>query len=392
MNVGILDHLSLRLGGSQLVAAWIATVLSRQADVELIHTGRGYRLPALAAAFEVDLDRVEERVVPGVPRTFARSLRTDLRGGRWFDRALTERYDLFVYVGHGMPPYSWAGQGMIHCQFPFEASPELTAQGDPRWGRRLAPDRWLRGALYRRRWRSRLGGYRTVLGNSRFTAGWIERLWGVPADVLYPPVRAVAPPRQRENVIVSLGRFVRSDRKGTAAQIEAFARVHPRLEGTWRLIMMGFCADLPEDQEALGRLRTRAAGLPVTFVVNAPRQEILSRLAAARIFWHTAGLDGLASTEPRYMEHFGIATAEAMQLGCVPIVPAGGGQPEIVEDGISGFVCGSLASLEQQTVELAADEVRWHTMSQAAIKRGGRFGPDEFERRLVTLLGTDRSS
>jgi glycosyltransferase involved in cell wall biosynthesis len=275
---------------------------------------------------------------------------------------------------------------MAYCQFPFEASWELTARGDSRWADRFRLDRWLRVQLYRWRWRKRVGGYSKVLANSRFTATWIEKLWGVSAEVLYPPVRAVATPRPRENVIASLGRFVRSDRKGTAAQIEAFARVRPRLEGNWRLVMMGFCADLPEDREALEQLRRRAADLPVVFVVNAPRQEILSRLAAAKVFWHTAALENLASTKPRYMEHFGIATAEAMQLGCVPIVPAGGGQPEIVEHAVSGFVCEDFETLERRTVELAADEPRWRAMSRAATQRGGRFAPDGFERHLIALL------
>ena len=386
MRIGIFDHLSLRLGGSQLVAAWIAAVLSRQADVELIHSGQAYRLPELAAAFEVALDRVKERIISNVPHSFARSLRADLREERRFDRTLTEGYDLFIYTGHGVPPYSWAARAMAYCQFPFEARPELTVQADPRWPTRFRLDRWLRAQLYRRRWRRRLSGYSHVLGNSHFTAAWIEKLWGVHAETLYPPVSAVAPPRERANVIASLGRFVRSDRKGTAAQIEAFDRVRPRLEGDWRLVMMGFCADLPEDREALERLRARAAGLPVTFVVNVPRQEILSRLAEAKIFWHTAALEALTSAEPRHMEHFGIATAEAMQLGCVPIVPAGGGQPEIVEHEVSGFVCKDFETLEQRTVELAADECRRCSMSQAAIQRGALFGPGNFERHLVALL------
>jgi glycosyltransferase involved in cell wall biosynthesis len=225
-----------------------------------------------------------------------------------------------------------------------------------------------------------------VVANSRFTAGWIERLWDVRAHVVYPPVTATAPPCPRENVIASLGRFVQSDRKSTTAQIEAFARVRGRLGGDWRLTMMGFCADLPEDRASLERLRGLASGLPVEFVVNAPRREILSRLAAAKVFWHTTALADLASTEPCYMEHFGIATVEAMQLGCVPIVPAGGGQPEIVEHEISGFVCETFGGLEQHTVELASDGSRVGVMSQAAIKRGGAFGPDAFERRMLAVV------
>ncbi len=387
MRVGIFDHLSLRLGGSQLVVAWIASILARQAEVEVIHCGRGYRVATLAGAFGVELDRVRERVLDSVPQTFARSLRADLLGERRFDRTLTEGYDLFVYSGHGVPPYSWAARAIAYCHFPFEASPALSAQSDPRWWHRLPADRWIRSQLYRHRWRRRLGRYSDVIGNSQFTAGWIERLWGVRAQVVYPPVTAVAAsPGPRERAIVSLGRFVRSDRKNAAAQIEAFARVRGRLGDGWRLIMMGFCADLPEDRESLERLRRLASGLPVVFLANAPRQEVMTRLATAKVFWHTAGLGDVGSTEPRYREHFGIATVEAMQLGCVPIVPTGGGQPEIVEHGISGFVCDGFEALERRTVELAADGARWDAMSQAAMKRGVGFGPDVFERRLATLL------
>jgi glycosyltransferase involved in cell wall biosynthesis len=86
------------------------------------------------------------------------------------------------------------------------------------------------------------------------------------------------------------------------------------------------------------------------------------------------------------MEHFGIATVEAMRLGCVPIVPAGGGQPEIVEHGISGYVCESLDALERHTVELAGDERRLRAMGEAANTRGRVFGAEAFERRLVSLV------
>jgi len=386
MRVGILDHLSARLGGSQLVVAWIASILSRQAEVDLIHCGHGYGLATLAAAFEIDLGRVQERVLDRMPLSFARSLRDDIREGRRFDRTLTEGYDLFIYSGHGVPPYSWAARAAAYCHFPFEANPVLMAESDPRWSHRRPLDRALRRQLYRHRWRRRMGGYTRVLANSRFTAGWIETLWGVSAHVVYPPVTAMAPRSQRDNVIVSLGRFVRTDHKSAAGQIEAFTRVRHRLPGDWRLVMMGFCADVAEDREHLKRLQRLASGLPVDFVVNAPRREILARLAAAKIFWHTAALEDLVSTEPRYMEHFGIATVEAMQLGCVPIVPAGGGQREIVEHDISGFACDAFEVLERYTAELASDGRRWAAMSEAAIKRGGTFSSDVFERRLQELL------
>ena len=70
MKIGIFDHLSRKVGGGQLVAAQMAAQLSHGHDVELIHCGEGYSLSSLAKAFEVDLGRVKERVIPNSYESF----------------------------------------------------------------------------------------------------------------------------------------------------------------------------------------------------------------------------------------------------------------------------------------------------------------------------------
>ena len=86
--------------------------------------------------------------------------------------------------------------------------------------------------------------------------------------------------------------------------------------------------------------------MPVTFIVNAERSVVLRHLAEAKLFWHTAGIsDDTRTTAPAKMEHFGIATVEAMLAGCVPLAPAHGGQVEIVEHGLSGYLCRNTENL-----------------------------------------------
>ncbi|HEU4682892.1 MAG TPA: hypothetical protein VFS39_00130, partial [Nitrospira sp.] len=121
-RIGIFDHVSLRLGGSQLVVAHMAETLSREYSVEIVHSGLGYSLPALEDAFEVDLSLVKQRIVKDSLRTFSPpGLRTSLLRQRLAaDRELTEPYDLFIYSGHGAPPFCYAGRGLIYCHFPFE--------------------------------------------------------------------------------------------------------------------------------------------------------------------------------------------------------------------------------------------------------------------------------
>jgi glycosyltransferase involved in cell wall biosynthesis len=275
----------------------------------------------------------------------------------------------------------------VYCHFPFEAEPVTTARASESWATRPAIERWVRRALYRRSWRRRMRGYQRVLANSRFTAGWIEQLWGRRADVVYPPVAAAPPAAEKRDVIVTLGRFIQTDRKGAATQLDAFARAQPGLPPGWRLQMLGFCADVPGDRAYLDRLRAQAAQLPVMFVVNAPRAEILHELAAAKVFWHTMGLDDLDAIPPYHREHFGIATVEAMRAGCVPIVPASGGQPEVVEHGVNGFLCRNVDDVVRHTLALAQDDGRRRALSEAAVWQSRRFGPEAFEKAFAASVG-----
>ena len=70
-RVGIFDHASLRLGGSQLVVANMAAHLSQLYEVDMIHSGQGYTLAGLATAFGLDLTRVTERIMNNSLGTFS---------------------------------------------------------------------------------------------------------------------------------------------------------------------------------------------------------------------------------------------------------------------------------------------------------------------------------
>ena len=396
MRIGILDHESGRPGGSQLVAAWIARVLSDRYSVEFIHSGRGYGLADLSKVFDLDLGRVRERVVESSLERFAiPGRRSLLRERLRRDRALTRPYDLFVYSGHGAPPFCFARRGLVYCHFPFQTRPRLTLAEDPHWCRRGRVDRRLRGTLYEWLWGRRLRGYAKILANSRFTAEWIERLWGYPAEVVHPPVASGAPPATKRDVIVSVGRFIATDHKNLSLQLAAFSELVARADGDWRLRLIGFCTDAAEDRAHLAGLRERARDLPVEFVVNADRTSLLAHLAEAKLFWNTTGLSDEEPPEPCCMEHFGIATVEAMAAGCVPLAPAFGGQVEIVGHEVNGFLCADVGELVQHSLALIRDEPLRARMSRAAAERSRAFEPSVFDgriRRLVGELVADRGS
>jgi glycosyltransferase involved in cell wall biosynthesis len=390
LRVGIFDHMSADLGGGQLVTARMASQLSRECSVEIIHNGAGYSKDQLGAAFAVDLGSVSERIVPDVPESFSvpgpRSLLSYLTEGLRFDRALTSPYDIFVYSGHGVPPVCYARNGIIYCHFPFEEDP-LAAEGRESLRRhRTALGRLARTVGYQWLWSRRFRGYRP-LANSEFTASWVERLWKVVPSVVYPPVTPINPAIKR-NLIVSIGRFDRRDRKQFKAQVRSFRNFLGRVNEDWTLRVLGFCRDSSEDREQVEELHKFARDLPITFVVNADRETIVSSLGEAKLFWNTRGLaeEGAEALPPRLMEHFGIATVEAMSAGCVPCAPANGGQVEIIEHGISGILCADERALAEESSRLARTQRVWVEMSHRARERSSAFRPAMFDERISEVV------
>ena len=393
MRIGIFDHISPKLGGGQLVAAQMAAQLSRGHDVELIHCGEGYSLSSLAKAFEVDLSRVRERVVsnslesfnlPGQVSTLAY-----LGDGLRANRKLTELYDLFIYSGHGVPPFSSARKGLIYCHFPIEGCPSETLGSAEAFKRKSPLSRRMLLAAYDCLWRYRMSGYQAILANSMFTAHWIKQVWKKEAEVVYPPVSLQVPDVGKRNMIVSIGRFIDShNNKNHVQQLKAFAKLLGKVGSGWSLNLIGFCSFAPKEVAYLDELRRLAKDMPVTFVVNAERSEVLGHLAGARLFWHTAGIsDDNGTTAPAKMEHFGIATVEAMLAGCVPLAPAHGGQVEIVEHGLSGYLCRNTEELVEYSARLVGDQQLLDQMGRRAIDRGRVFNQSIFSQRIAQVVG-----
>jgi glycosyltransferase involved in cell wall biosynthesis len=383
VGVGILDHTGSSLGGAQLVVAHLAEILSQRYDVEIIHPGAAYTIETLARSFDLDLRRVKERRIENLPASFAvPGTEPSLRAMMKEARSLTERYDLFLYSGHGVPPFCYARRGLVYCHFPMESSPDQGLQKDPRWVQRRALDRWWRWIAYRFLWRQRMNGYDKILANSSFTAKWIERRWGRRAEVLYPPVDLCVPKSEKRNLIVSVGRFTGGGRsKNQFAQVQAFREFLMQVSG-WQLCLIGSYGEMQEDQTYLSAVRQAAQGLPVTFLLRVDRDAICRTLAEAKLFWHTAGLSVNEAESPEWLEHFGIATVEAMRAGCVPIVTAAGGQLEIVEDSVNGFLIQDLRELSQKSATLARDEILMARVSGQAQQRSLAFTREDFDRRI----------
>ena len=387
-RIGIFDHTGGSLGGAQLVAGSLAATLSHSYDVELISDSREFTLEKLASAFNLDLQGVRERIFSGV-WTYGfeipgeQSLRQQFRTSR----ALTAPYDLFIYCGHRVPPFCYGRKGLVYCHFPKTGSPANELLMSPRWTHRRFWDRIVRRVAYEALWRFRMRRYEAVLTNSCFSAEWMTRRWRLHAEVVYPPVDLTVPAVRKQNLIVTIGRFDACTlrNKEQLAQVQAFRAFLRKAPGEWKLLLIGSCYSAAEE-EYLRTVRQAAEGLPVSFLVNVDRDVISSILARAKLFWHTQGLSNDDTEKPWEAEHFGIATVEAMRAGCVPIVIASGGQKEIVQHGVTGFLCEDTTGLVDYTLAVIQSSHLFHMLSEGARRRSMDFTRDAFADRIIRIV------
>ncbi|MBV9181815.1 MAG: glycosyltransferase family 4 protein [Acidobacteria bacterium] len=390
VRIGVLDHTGPSLGGGTMVAARVAWLLSELYSVELIRDWSGFNVAQVSAAFSLDLAAVGCRGLVDIWESFAIPSRYSFRRQLQRSRELTGEYDLFIYAGHWIPPFCYGQHGLIYCHFPIDVPlDEQLLLSDERWKKRPSADRWLRTQAYRLAWRACLSGYDHILANSAFTAHWMKQRWQIPADVLYPPIALEVGDSKKHNRIVSVGRFVSDQRssKGQLEQVAAFRDFLERAQAPWELWLIGSCY-AEHDRAYLRAVEQAASQLPIRFLINPERDQVLEVLRGGKIFWHTGGLYENQTADPVFSEHFGMATVEAMRAGCIPVVISSGGQREIIQHGINGFLSSNMEELVSNTVALAEQSSRLAELAKRAVERSDQFHARVFDRRILELVET----
>lgn len=387
LRIGVYDLYWNTLGGGEQVDGTIAQVLAAHHDVTLL----GPEPPDVERFRErlgVDLSGCEFRVVTDDEQASGASADFDVFvNGTYLSRAVN-RAPLGYYYVHfpQVPPRRGDALRQRACVVGVRAMRALPMRELPLRLREVAAgfDRRIVRTDF-------LPSYRRYLANSAFTAGWVERLWGVPADVLYPPVRPGVQPGEERDLVLGLGRFfdpAHGHCKKQLELVEAFARLHRSGAAPgWELALVGG-ADAKDREYALA-VKRAALDLPVSVHLNARGETVERLLGEASLFWHAAGYGEDPDRHPDRFEHFGIALVEAMAAGAVPVVYGAAGPAEIVEDGVSGRHWHTLDELVSVTTDLVADPARRAELASGARRRAEHFAADRFAERLLGHLHVD---
>jgi len=369
-RIGIYDHAFHYIGGAQKYGSTIAQTLQDDFEVTLL-ANKPVALADLQSWYGLDLSRCRLKVVP-LPFFEEKGRHPQIVDAGEVDTCRDENpfhpvsresgnYDIFINNGMLEMVYPLANTSLFICHF---------------------PERKKSRYFYVRR-------YTEIVHNSLYTARWIEKRWNLtPHKHIYPPVdmEPAVFPLKKENIILSVSRFDEGGNKQQLDMIrvfEEFVRSQPREMAGWKLVLVG---GSPSHNPYLERIQAylqqpRAAEIELR--VNVSASELKSEYGRAKIFWHFCGL---GQTDPAKVEHFGMTVAEAMQNGCVPVVFRGGGQTEIVEDSLSGFLFSSEKELTDKTLGLLENPGRLEEMSVSAHQRGKAFRHEVFTDAVRSYL------
>lgn len=359
MKIGIFDPYLNTLGGGEKYMLALAKCLSEKHDVYVFwdRTKEAEIKSGAMQRFGFNLDTIH----------FADNIfsaKTSLFKRIWE----SNKYDSIVYLSDGTIPVSLKKNFIIHFQFPVE---------------------WVKKTLWTK---FKLLQVKNIICNSKFTKLYIDKKFNVRSDVVYPPVSIQSNgSAEKKDIILHVGRFgISREGKNFKKQdfmIEVFKQMFKlKLVEGWKFVMI--ISVRVEDKEKLGSLREQAKGFPIEIIESPSNEKLWEMYGKAKIYWHASGFGEDLEKHPERAEHFGIATAEAMGAGVVPVVINAGGQPEIVIDGKNGFLWDTKEELIEKTKQLIINQKLWKQLSDAGKKSVAKFSEEQFcneAKRIIAL-------
>lgn len=382
MRVGIFAPNFLAYGGGEKYVCKIAEILSREHDVDLITSDMSERqfaeaLKTLENRLNVNLRDVNLKVLatPGIAKKnfFVNRITNSVMLSK-----CSKRYDLFINQRREkfFPQPAFASKNIMIVEVPPT---------------NLKPPGLFERVVMKFFVDSNLSSYDRIIVNSHFVKKTVEYKYGRKAEVLYPPIDLQPEHCSfKERYILSVGRFfMEGHSKKQLEMIQAFKQLCDDAEldkGHWEYHLVGGVLSDESSQLYKRMCEKEAEGYPVFFHFNAPYETVKDLYSRSMLFWHATGFNEDENNHPAEMEHFGIATAEAMSYGCVPVVVGKGGQPEIVHHGLNGLLWNNIEELKESTLNLIKDPKRRDKLAKAAIETSRQFQTDQFEIRVKELL------
>ena len=190
----------------------------------------------------------------------------------------------------------------------------------------------------------------------------------------------------KDPLIVSIGRFFSGGHnKKHLEMVRAFENLCADGLVGWRLVLVGGVGQRSEDQAYFREVERESRGSPIDLFPDADEQTVCDLRDRAALGWHATGYGESVTDYPERFEHFGMAIAELMAAGAVPIVFDGGGLREIVEHERNGYRWRTLDELCEYTMALIRNGRRRVRFAKAAQQRAELWSLGNYQRRILAM-------
>ncbi|TWJ33023.1 glycosyltransferase [Geobacter argillaceus] len=368
IKVAIYDHVMHVIGGGQRYAATIAEELNKE-NYNVTYIGnREIALHDLERWYGLSLEGVKLKIIH-LP--YYDNLGDEIIDPNLATQApqnplepiseVSAGYDIFVNANMAVQVNPLSPVSILICHFP-----------DAERSRYFYAD-----------------NYDYVINNSKYGSEWTLKRWDIEAyNFLYPSVDMQNDmiPDIKENIILSVARFEPGGSKKQLEMINAFIQLCAldiNVKEKWTLCLAGGTISENPYLEKLKKIVSENADLKINIMTNLGLIELKQLYAKSKIFWHACGL---SEDNPHLREHFGMTTVEAMQNYCVPVVFNGGGQKEIVEHGVSGYLFNDIYDLISNTVIIVNDSVKLKKVSEGSALKAMQFSRSSFNTKVKDLF------
>ncbi|EKD86930.1 MAG: glycosyl transferase family 2 [uncultured bacterium] len=356
MKIGIFDPYLDDLGGGEKYMLTLASCLSKNNDVNLFWDKKE-DLDIVTERFSIDMSKVN--VVKNIFNKnygFLNRLRE------------SKKYDSIIVLSDGSIPWVLSKKLFLHIQQPI---PSVSYS--------------LKDSI-------KIGKVTKVFCNSTFTQSFLDKKLKNKSIVIYPPIELKPRDIKKENIILSVGRFrVKNvgmpDYKKQSVLVDVFSKMYDEGLRDWKLILA--TSVKKDEEEEFEKLREKARGKPIEFLVNKKNDELWDIYSQAKIYWHATGFGEDLVSRPDFAEHFGISTVEAMGGGAVPVVINAGGQKEIIDDCVDGFLWEDLDGLIKNTLFLINNPEKLEKMSKKSKSKAQKFAEKDFCKEVQSLVVND---
>ncbi|HRN70581.1 MAG TPA: glycosyltransferase family 4 protein [Candidatus Woesebacteria bacterium] len=352
MKIAIYDPYLDALGGGEKYMMTAAEALSQHHEVTILWD------------HENDIEKVEDRFGLDLSKTKISHNIFSSQVSAFQRLQKTKDYDVLLYLSDGSIPVVRC-KLVIHFQFPIE---------------------WITV-----NWKTKfkLRRVSTIITNSLFTKKFVDRKLRVNSTVVYPPVSLKHTDTPKENIILHVGRFMKtgvegSDYKKQYFMIDVFKELVDQGLKDWKFVIAASVRT--NDLSDFQKMQSAAAGYPISFIVNATNDDLSKIYNQTKIYWHASGFGEDLEVHPEKAEHFGISTVEAMSAGAVPIVINAGGQKEIVKNKENGLLWDTREELISQTTTVINDQKQLHKYSEAALHSAAKFSKETFNEKILSLV------